>query len=72
MSQTAHSSPVYKNYTKGLNLESKPLETCQVQESNSKNASQQEIMNFCNEKITKLKEQMNIVVMQNSKKIKEL
>ncbi len=47
------------------------METCQVQGSCGKSAYQ-DMVSFFGEKLAQLKDQTNAVLMQNSKKIKEL
>ena len=70
MVQTAPSSPMYKHHNRGLNLESEQTENGQTQGRGGQNS--QDIVSFFSEKLAQMKDQMNLVLMQNSKKIKEL
>lgn len=61
---------MYKHHNRGLNLESKHTENGQTQGRGGQNS--QDIVGFFSEKLAQIKDQMNSVLMQNSKKIKEL
>jgi hypothetical protein len=59
---------MYKHHNRGLNLESKQTENGQVQGRGGQNS--QDLISFFSEKLAQMKDQMNSVLMQNSKKIK--